>query len=88
MTKSVPYIWVIKEITRSGKANTHRHMSVNNTLNQAQCWQEAEMICESQWCYFAIKSFFLLFFFLKQTLVCKVKNSRCAWTSVQTCTYN
>lgn len=55
MTKSVPYIWVIKEITRSEKANIHTHMSVNNTLDQAQRWQEAEMICESQWCYFAIK---------------------------------
>lgn len=55
ITKSVPYIWVIKETTRSGKANIHSHMSINNTLNQEQYWQENEIICESQWCYFAIK---------------------------------
>ena len=38
ITKSVPYIWVIKETTRSGKANIHSHMSINNTLNQEQYW--------------------------------------------------
>lgn len=67
MTKSVPYIWVIIEITRSGKANIHRHMSTHNTLNHTWCWLEVEMICESQWYYFAIKSK------EKQILVCMVK---------------
>lgn len=47
-------------------------MSIHNTLKQTQGWQEVEIICESQWCCFAIKSK------EKQALVCKVKNSKCA----------
>lgn len=38
------------------KANIRGHMSIPNTLKQTQGWQEVEIICESQWCCFAIKS--------------------------------
>lgn len=43
-----------------------QHIKTNTRLARV------EIICESQWCCFAIKSK------EKQALVCKVKNSKCA----------